>query len=280
MMRNWFRNSDFNLDDIVFEGRNKRYGAYAIRRDSENIMAKSMFFGVALFVSAAAIPFVYNQLKTPTSLATPDLSGNHDLHQIDLIDKVILPPPATAPQKQESRKVFNSTVPTPTKTVNKVEQPSAKTSDYDKAVAGLENQEGVEKPSSSHSPIVTPGISDLPVVPTATPPAPAPADDNLYTKVDVEAAYKGGIDLFRNRVMNGFDVSAFSGSGEVLKTTIIFVVEKDGRISSVKAEGPDEAFNREAERTIRKIKGTWTPAKIDGQSVRSYFRFPISMKFE
>ena len=28
------------------------------------------------------------------------------------------------------------------------------------------------------------------------------------------------------------------------------------------------------------IKGKWNPAKFQGENVRSYFRFPISMQFE
>jgi hypothetical protein len=39
-------------------------------------------------------------------------------------------------------------------------------------------------------------------------------------------------------------------------------------------------FNKEAEKTIKGIKGKWNPAKFQGENVRSYFRFPISMQFE
>ena len=42
----------------------------------------------------------------------------------------------------------------------------------------------------------------------------------------------------------------------------------------------DAAFNKEAEKTIRNIKGKWMPAKLNGKNVRSYFNFPISMQFE
>ncbi|SEM46868.1 protein TonB [Chryseobacterium taichungense] len=79
--------------------------------------------------------------------------------------------------------------------------------------------------------------------------------------------------------MNNFDGSGFE-SGDVMRTTITFIVEKDGTISGIKADGKDADFNSEAMRTIRSIKGKWVPAKINGQPVRSYFKFPISMKFD
>ena len=59
-----------------------------------------------------------------------------------------------------------------------------------------------------------------------------------------------------------------------------FVVERDGTISNVKAVGANADFNRESEKVIKSIKGKWNPAKLGGQNVRSYFRFPISMQFE
>ena len=65
-----------------------------------------------------------------------------------------------------------------------------------------------------------------------------------------------------------------------MSTVVTFIVERDGSISSVKAAGKDAAFNREAERTIKSVKGKWVPAKVKGQAVRSYFKFPVSMMFE
>ena len=108
---------------------------------------------------------------------------------------------------------------------------------------------------------------------------PVIIDDSPKTKVDVSADFIGGIDAFRNKVMSSFDISEFEESNEKLSTEITFVVEKDGSISNIKASGKDDAFNKETIRAIKSIKGKWTPAKIDGRPVRSYFRFPVSVVF-
>ncbi|MFC3158778.1 hypothetical protein ACFOEQ_09795 [Chryseobacterium arachidis] len=100
--------------------------------------------------------------------------------------------------------------------------------------------------------------------------------------MSAEASFNGGIESFRNKVMNTFDGSGFD-SGDVMKTTITFIVEIDGTISGIKANGADADFNNEAIRTIKTIsaKGKWTPGKNkQGESVRSAFKFPISMKFD
>ncbi|WP_260255079.1 energy transducer TonB [Elizabethkingia meningoseptica] len=101
-------------------------------------------------------------------------------------------------------------------------------------------------------------------------------DTDIYDTVDQQAIFGGGIDKFRNLFNSSFDNSSVKDEG-TLKTTVTFIVEKDGSISNVIASGPDYNFNREAERTIKSIKGKWVPAKINGYPVRSRFRFPVTI---
>jgi protein TonB len=71
-----------------------------------------------------------------------------------------------------------------------------------------------------------------------------------------------------------FDSSVIENeTGEVVKAVVTFVVERDGTISNIKVSGANADFNKEAEKTIKGIKGKWNPAKFQGENVRSYFRF-------
>jgi len=102
----------------------------------------------------------------------------------------------------------------------------------------------------------------------------------VYETVDQAADFAGGgLNGFRKKFVESFDNSAMEGEGTV-KTEITFVVERDGTISQVKASGSSSDFNREAERTIKSIRGKWNPGKVNGQPVRSRFRFPVTMNFE
>ncbi|WP_407486294.1 energy transducer TonB [Elizabethkingia anophelis] len=101
-------------------------------------------------------------------------------------------------------------------------------------------------------------------------------DTDVYDTVDQVADYVGGMDKFRNLFNGGFDNSSVKDEG-TFKTTVTFIIERDGSISDIKASGPDYDFNRETERTIKSIKGKWTPAKINGYPVRSRFRFPVTI---
>lgn len=113
---------------------------------------------------------------------------------------------------------------------------------------------------------------------------------------------EGGIDGFRRQVAENFDTGAVDElvhltreqieermkkikknkpmEGILLDTEVVFVVEIDGTLSNVEAEGPNKTFNAEAERTIKSIKGKWKPAEVNGKPVRSKFSFPMRMRFE
>ncbi len=277
MMKNLFKTTANSLDEILFENRNKAYGAYVLRQESDVALTKAMVLGITSVVAVATIPFaIDNFLQTQENTTTViacdfPVIELEDVSQFAEIDKVVVP---ITPPKLEDVKTFDSTVPTPTRNPT-IEKPAAKVEDYQNAVAGFENKGTVEP--ITYQP-TTPSVSKVDVPVVAPPKVENP--NAIVEKVDVEASFSGGIDVFRNKVVGSFDVSSFEGTDAVIKTTVTFIVEKDGTISNIKANGVDATFNKEAEKTIKNIKGRWNPATVDGKPVRSYFRFPISMKFE
>lgn len=266
---------EFRLNEILFENRNKEYGAYALRNEYDRVLTKAMLLGIAFFVVVAIAPLIIASMKK-IDIVQPGVTDAPEWVIPPEIEKPIekTPPPVKF-QKPTPVKTIDTRVPEPSKNPA-VEKPAVTVKPYDDAVAGTTDTEG-EKPMVNYQPPVeAPG----PVVQAPAPAAPVVNEKAIADKVDVQAVFVGGIDAFRSKVVNSFDTSGFEGSGELMRTTVTFVVERNGTISDIKAIGPDAAFNREAERTIKNVRGKWTPGKVKGNSVRSYFKFPISMKFE
>lgn len=264
------------LDEVVFEHRNKSYGAYQLRHDYGTNLSKAMFIGIGLFISVAALPFIINAFKTD-AIIEDVVTGPPTMINIQKDIEEPTPPQATTPPQQQVVNTVEYIVPTPSRHVDK-EKPIASTTEINDVAIGMQT---VDVPTaSSEYTTITPqiiGTSDVPTVPTST---VLPKDPHeIPSHVDVEASFRGGLEAFRRVIGENFDTSAVDKSG-VISTVVTFVVEKDGSISNVKAKGTDADFNREAERTIKDIRTKWTPAKLDGESVRSYFRIPISMKIE
>lgn len=272
-MKNLLQNNEFQLDEILFENRNKSYGAYALRNQADHILTKAMFLGIGVFAMIAITPLIINAFHSSEKIIITEVPPPIIMKNVERAEK----PPKdiqAAPPVQTPVNTLDSTVPTPTKNPEK-EKVMPKQSDYDNAVIGTRDIVG-EPPVINYSPpVVNTGPATLPIVAP-----PAPVDNTPKTEVDVQANFMGGINAFRTKVVNQFDTSIMEGTGEVAKTTIVFIVERDGSISEVKATGPNSDFNREAIKTIKSVKGKWAPAKLNGQNVRSYFKFPISMQFE
>jgi hypothetical protein len=108
----------------------------------------------------------------------------------------------------------------------------------------------------------------------------SPDDQNVFSDVDQTAEFPGGVSAFRNQVSSKFDGSAMKGDEGAVKTEVTFIVEKDGSVSEVKANGRNQDFNNEAVRTINTIKSRWSPAKINSIPVRYKYRLPLTMNFE
>ena len=94
------------------------------------------------------------------------------------------------------------------------------------------------------------------------------------------ADYPGGIDALRQEVAQLFYSEGVYSENNNLKTNVAFIVEKDGSISNVKAEGDNFTFNRQAEIALYSVSEKFTPAYNNGNPVRYRFRLPLALTFE
>ena len=274
---NTYRSSP-SLDEIVFENRNKEYGAYDLRTRYRSVLTKSFVLGTILFLVVAITPFVIMKIKEMNAKEATEVNAK----LIDIIPEEEIieqpkeeePPPPPPPPKEEVQEVIQNVVPEPVK-APKVETPPPPISEQLKTTTGTENVEGVRTPTYSPPPPPPgPGRS------TSVEVKPQVSATQVYTEVEQLAEFPGGINAFRSKVSNGFDSSAMDGDEGKVTTEVIFVVERDGSITDVKANGKNSDFNAEAIRTVKSIKNKWAPAKINGQSVRYRFRLPLTMQFE
>ncbi|TZG00232.1 TonB family protein (plasmid) [Chryseobacterium panacisoli] len=270
---------NLTLDEIVFENRNKEYGAYDIRHQYPRLLTKSFIIGTALFLLAALSPFIYLTIKNLT--APPKQEVKADLVDIIEEDPIIEqpkeeePPPPPPPKEEEKIEVIQNVVPEPVK-APKIETPPPPISKQLETTTGLQNQEGVKAPAYTPPP---PPPSTGTKASTVEVKANNP--NEIYKDVDQSAEYPGGMGALRKFLGDNFDTSLMEGGEGTLKAKLKFVVEKDGTVSAVTIEekSPNGDFNSEAVRVVKKLK-KWTPAKRNGESVRSYYSVPFTMNFE
>ncbi|MDR2229121.1 MAG: energy transducer TonB [Flavobacteriaceae bacterium] len=268
-------NHEFALNEIVFENRNKFYGAYDLRNRAGQYMNKALFSGILFFGIITGGSILYTNLTNSKVVEVPPPTLFNGVIVNEPQDPVKpKDPEPVQPQQHQVVKTIDNQLPEP---VNNPPIEKITTKAPDDAILGTQNIEGpsVTKPTIQAPVIKIPGEGAIPV-----PPQPKVPTDEIVTHFDVEAAYVGGLDSFRNKIKENFDGTVMDGTEGVIKTMVTFIVERDGTITNIKADGPNRDFNAEAIRTIKSVKGKWNPAKLEGQNVRSYFRIPVSMKFE
>ena len=283
-----------DFEELVFENRNKAYGAYDLRRSYRGLLTRAFLIGVLFFSGMFLLPLLYSKtIKTEAKKedGTTVILNPEDFETVEEEDPV---PDEPFENKQEEvlqslddvappseqvatianvvpEPVENAPIETPPPTKKDMENKAISTKTVE-GVAATNNApppvQGVEGGRGTQAKIEGAKIVDKPV-----------DTKEIHTSVDVEADYgNGGLNGFRAKVVENFDSEAVQGEG-MLTTTVKFVVETNGTVSQVKATGSNPDFNREAERVVRSIKG-WKPAKKGGVNVRSYYSLPLKMKFE
>jgi tonB family protein len=283
-----------DFEELVFENRNKAYGAYDLRRSYRGLLTKAFLIGVLFFSGMILLPLLYSKAIKTEAKEGDGIEVEVNLKDLEMPEEEETAPDEPLENKQEevlqsldnvappSEQVATVayTVPEPVENAP-VETPPPTKKDMENKAISTKTQDGVAATNNAPPPVqgVEGGRGDQARIEGAKI-VDKPVDkQEIHTTVDVEADYgNGGLNGFRAKVAENFDNEAVEGEG-VLTTTVKFVVETNGTVSQVKATGSNADFNREAERVVRSIKG-WKPAKKGGVNVRSYYSLPLKMQFQ
>lgn len=265
--------------DIVFEQRNREYGAYEFRRDNSKNNFKAFVIGTLLFAFTIGAPLIISLIpKAETSteegmdvkMTTVKLTPKEEQQkkEEEKPKENTPPPPPPAPPVDVVKFVAPVVAPT-----NQVTEDIAKVDDTKDKLIGDQNIKG-NKDAQLVIPITAVGTGDGPQV------VEAPVEDNaVYGINDIseQPMFPGGMDKFLKYIANNFNVPE-TDEGINGKINVSFVVEKNGDLSNIRATknlGPE--VEKEAIRVLNKC-ANWKPGiNSTGQPVRVSYTLPISI---
>lgn len=101
-------------------------------------------------------------------------------------------------------------------------------------------------------------------------------NNDVYLICDEYASFPGGVEEFRKFVQNELQLPKYLNEKKTKeKVYINLTIDETGKITDCNYIGyPRLIFAAEAMKLIRKMPD-WTPAKIKGKNVASYFKLPI-----
>ncbi len=257
--------------ELLFAHRNKAYGAYQLRRNYNQTLAKSVGIGLLLLVAGLVLP----HLLSAVNVSTDDMERNVviDMSKIKVESTPpppVLPPPAPASPPVQASQRFVPPTPTPDDQVKDENPPTVADVLDNKAIIGKSDHEGEIE--------VEPTLNFPKELPT-TIEAPKEDPDVVMGQFDVQkpASFPGGEkELFKYLAENLHYPTRAREVGLQGTVALSFVVNKDGSISEVTIlkDAVGAGCGKEAQRVIANMP-KWTPGEANGRAVRVRFTIPV-----
>ena len=283
-----FKTATFN--DIIFEHRNKQYGAYAIRNQYETAMRKATVSAVALFLLLICVPLL--AAKFETTIVPEDENCEEwtitNVHTtpppLNAPSKPLTPPPPQAPKQSTSKSVVYVIV----KNNTFIEKEDTTTAPPDNAIAGAKTQtgtetgatNGIETPNANSTTILDDMSS---IVEEKLKTTAAPVDTTTYTVVMIEQqpTFPDGEAALFKYLANNLKYPAIARESSIDGTVYVqFTIAKDGSITGTKVlRGIGGGCNEEAMRVINAMPN-WKPGRQQGNAVKVRYTLPIKFRLQ
>ena len=265
------KNNTAKLNDIVFENRNKNYGAYAIRSNYDNTLLKSLGITSLIFVSISVIAMLLNntvaiekKIDIGPNIVPPTIT-----YSVPIDVTPLTKPKTDSPQQSSASASKTTAVSTVIKDVI--------TEQKKEAVQTLDNPNNTE--GKKANPDATTGIGKDPKAPdTGNEPTEGLGKTGAVDMApDVLPKFDGiGPFLQKNLKYPGFAVEA-NVSGKVI---VNFVIDEEGKIiSATILKGVGYGCDEEALRVI-KLMPKWTPGLKNGKPVKVSFSQAIVFRLQ
>jgi protein TonB len=263
-----------DLLDIVFEDRNKTYGAYTIRKGYNNRLLLALGAGMSVILLLIVINGFSN--KQESSLIVPADKNEITVREIEILkEKPKEPeqPKETVKQKPVEPKVASVkfTSPPAIKKDSDVKDKIAAITDMadkkinDKAGEGVKDKGTVKLPENL---IVAAGSND-----NAT---AAPNKQSDFIVQEREPEFPGGAEALKKFLAKYLSTPEELQAGEKKVVRVKFKVDRDGLVTSfeIVTSGGGE-FDREVVRVCKKMP-KWTPAIQNGINVPVSYVLPVT----
>lgn len=259
-----------DLLDILFDNRNKEYGAYTLRRDYPSHLKKAV--GLMLLLVLALL--LYSMVKAPRH--NGGRIPTHDT-TIVVLENVKTKTPDKPLQEQPQRTVEKAP-PTRENPVfkivddDKITKPLAETVDTSNMAIGPTNDPG----SGGEGSVAGTEALQTVITPYVQPEEPKEPDVYDASAVSVLPEFPGGDAAWLSYLQRMLRVPDELESGDRKTVRVKFVVNVDGAITEAEIiQSGGAAFDREVLRVINRMP-KWKPGKQRGKPVAVYFTQPVT----
>jgi len=264
-----------NWIDLVFEGKNKAYGAYQLRQENTKTSLIAFIGGITFMLSLIGGGLMLTSFDDTAVVCQFPIIENERIVPVDMDpikEQQKEESAAAAPQEISEVKpqdlsrmvVAQTNEATPDVQTNQEirETPPANDGNGTGTLTDVGNNGGGD--DNGNDDASTPGINK-------------PVTTN---KLDKLPLFPGGMDRFYKYVSNNINRPEIEEDSQITMSVVMaFVIEKDGSMTDIRAlRSTDKNLEREAIRVLKSLKTKWEPGYQNDKPVRTLYMLPIKVK--
>ncbi len=285
------RNVDLTSQDwrnLVFADKNKEFGAYQLRKESDkrhNLAVLFTLIGlVVIFILIIAFSKWSDYRAEQQALALQEQREKMMAAQLAQEAEEPEPEPEVEEQKFEQPEIE-----VPEEVLATVQVTQIAIVDADKVKNEVMDMDTQKEDNTARGVVTQEGSDDADkfkavqeqVVVKEPEPEVKPKEEEIFVAVEQQAEFPGGTAAMMKWLSNNVRYPESAQQNDIQGRVIVkFVVEKDGSIGKAEIlKGVDRDLDREALRVVKKMP-KWQPGKNNGVAVRSYFNLPVVFKLQ
>ena len=266
--------------DLIFEGRNKEYGAYKLRTQT----GKRNLKAIITIAILAALCIILFYIKAGYDAYQAAHAKNENVTEISALNQ---------PKKKEAKVERKVQVEEKKEVVKEVKSSIKFTAPVIKKDADVKPEEEMKTQDQimqTNTALDVKGNSDqgeilkvtqrVETEPVKAEPKPE-VENKVFDVVEQMPSFPGGPSALMQYLSSNIKYPVVAQENGVQGRVVVsFVVERDGSITDVQvARSVDPSLDREAQRVVRNMP-RWIPGKQNGQAVRVKYNVPVAFRLQ
>ena len=273
--------------DVIFEGKNKEFGAYELRRQSDKRHNRAVIFvliGLILVLIGGYFWGMYSdyrreqrelELQAQLEQQLADIAAA-EAEEPEEVEEV--PQAVEEPQREEAL---------PEEILNTIKDTEISIAADEEVTEDITSKDDVaESTAAAGSTTFDQGTDDLNVVrehkeEIIVEEKHEPVKEEIFTAVEQMPQFPGGEGELLKYISTHIKYPTMAAENNIQGRVVVkFVVQKDGKVGEVVVlRGKDPDLDKEAVRVVKTLPN-FIPGKLNGQAVSVWYTLPINFKLQ
>lgn len=273
--------------DLIFEGKNKDFGAYTLRRNSDkrhNLSVLYVLIGLIVVLIIGVFYGMYSdyrreqrELELQAQLEQQLAQMEAEAQEEEVQEEE--PQAVEEPQREEAL---------PEEILNTIKDTEIAIAADEEVVEDITSKDDVaESTAAAGATTFDQGTDNLNVVREhkeeiiVEEKRPEPVKEEIFTAVEQMPQFPGGDGELLKYIATHIKYPTMAAENNIQGRVVVkFVVKKDGNVGDVVViRGKDPDLDKEAQRVVKSLP-KFIPGKMNGQSVSVWYTLPINFKLQ